>query len=323
MYTIPANVYFSCPENNKNAAKTKPAAENRKISRIERRENRARPTKIAAEANGKPHCPSIPSTPFGLVIKYRKKELPKIAKKAASPIKANTSSNIAQSLISCAYSSFETILPSSLPMKKSAPKRALLDELPKQIVLFALCWSKAGRQGTCGLTCCQGSHTSRGTTPLSRISRGGESSRAGRQVGTWQSIASVGHNGQRAVACCRSGSNGNQASCRGNSYRRHIAGSRGRGIAKSIAIGVALRVARSQHVLHVNFCSRNSHQTFGHPGTHSVVLVGRQGHGSQNTDDRNHDHQFDQGKTLQNSTLHKSLPKEQVGMSTCRRISQA
>ncbi len=51
-------------------------------------------------------------------------------------------------------------------------------------------------------------------------------------------------------------------------------------------------------------CSQNHFRHFGALG---VVLISRESHGSQNTDDRNHDHQFDQGKTLLHGTLHKFL----------------
>ena len=36
-------------------------------------------------------------------------------------------------------------------------------------------------------------------------------------------------------------------------------------------------------------------------GAGGVVVVGRQGHGGQDTDDRDHDHQFDQSETLLNA----------------------
>jgi len=36
-------------------------------------------------------------------------------------------------------------------------------------------------------------------------------------------------------------------------------------------------------------------------------LIGWQRHGGQNTDDRHHDHQFDQGETLLHRTLHEKL----------------
>lgn len=46
------------------------------------------------------------------------------------------------------------------------------------------------------------------------------------------------------------------------------------------------------------FCAASQGQAFGNMGTLGVVLVSRQRDGCQNADDRDDDHQFDQGKTL-------------------------
>lgn len=48
-------------------------------------------------------------------------------------------------------------------------------------------------------------------------------------------------------------------------------------------------------------------QPLGHTSTDCVVLVRGQSHSSQDTNNRHHDHQFDQGKTFLQGTLHKSL----------------
>ena len=42
--------------------------------------------------------------------------------------------------------------------------------------------------------------------------------------------------------------------------------------------------------------SRSKGQTFRYTGTDSVVLIGRQRDGGENTDDRHDDHEFDKGK---------------------------
>ncbi len=66
------------------------------------------------------------------------------------------------------------------------------------------------------------------------------------------------------------------------------------------------------------FSGRGSDNTFRYFGPNAVVLVSRQSHGSQNTDDRHHDHQFDQGETLLQGTLHKS--SSELGNSPRRGI---
>lgn len=54
-------------------------------------------------------------------------------------------------------------------------------------------------------------------------------------------------------------------------------------------------------------------QTFCHARTHHIVLISRQSHSSQNTNDRHNDHQFDKGETLlhvtcDGTTVHSLTP---------------
>ncbi len=54
---------------------------------------------------------------------------------------------------------------------------------------------------------------------------------------------------------------------------------------------------------------------FRHFGTGRVVLVSRQSHSSQDTDDRHNDHQFNQGETLLHGThgaVHNTSPQKQL-----------
>ena len=46
------------------------------------------------------------------------------------------------------------------------------------------------------------------------------------------------------------------------------------------------------------FCSRSKPDAFSYTSTNGVILISRQRNSSQNTDDRDDDHQFNQGKTL-------------------------
>ncbi len=48
----------------------------------------------------------------------------------------------------------------------------------------------------------------------------------------------------------------------------------------------------------------SSHQRFTNSSANSVILICRQSDSSQNTDDGDHDHQFDQGKTLLHLSFH-------------------
>ena len=63
-----------------------------------------------------------------------------------------------------------------------------------------------------------------------------------------------------------------------------------------------------------------SNHGFRHLGTHRVVLVSRQSHSSQDTDDRHNDHQFDQGETLLN-TLHGKSPLRGLKMALMQQPS--
>ncbi len=63
---------------------------------------------------------------------------------------------------------------------------------------------------------------------------------------------------------------------------------------------------------HQPFHSRTSNNSLRNLGTYRVVLVRGQCHGSQDTDDRHHDHQFDQGKTLLEKSLHEKPPREKL-----------
>ncbi len=51
-------------------------------------------------------------------------------------------------------------------------------------------------------------------------------------------------------------------------------------------------------------CSQNDFRNFG---ALCVILICRQSHSSQNTNNRHNDHQFDQGETLLDRTLHNKL----------------
>ncbi len=53
-------------------------------------------------------------------------------------------------------------------------------------------------------------------------------------------------------------------------------------------------------------CS-SQRQAFCHLRSNCVILISRQSHGRQNTNDRHHDHQFDQGETLLQIRLHSKL----------------
>jgi hypothetical protein len=59
-------------------------------------------------------------------------------------------------------------------------------------------------------------------------------------------------------------------------------------------------------------CRTSKRQTFSHARTHRVILISRQRHRSQDTDDRHDDHQFDQGKTL----LHVACDRTTVHFNT-------
>lgn len=66
----------------------------------------------------------------------------------------------------------------------------------------------------------------------------------------------------------------------------------------------------------MHFRTRGQRQTFRDTRTHCVVLVSWQRDSSQNTDDRNHDHQFDQGETLLNHLFHENS-LERASVLTC------
>ncbi len=54
-----------------------------------------------------------------------------------------------------------------------------------------------------------------------------------------------------------------------------------------------------------------------------VVLVSRQSHRRRNADDRNDDHQLDEGETLLDMTLHEEFTRDTVGKTFCRRRARA
>ncbi|MNF05961.1 hypothetical protein D3C80_2058120 [compost metagenome] len=59
---------------------------------------------------------------------------------------------------------------------------------------------------------------------------------------------------------------------------------------------------------------------FREAGFLHVALVSRQGHGGQNTDDRDNDHQFDQGETLLDRTLHDKLLVKKWGTHALKQL---
>ncbi len=75
------------------------------------------------------------------------------------------------------------------------------------------------------------------------------------------------------------------------------------GSSESLIISKACRTIRRQPSTR-RICQCKA---FRHTRTHGVILVCGQRHGSQDTNDSHHDHQFDQGKTFLQGTLHKSL----------------
>ncbi len=83
----------------------------------------------------------------------------------------------------------------------------------------------------------------------------------------------------------------------------------GRGhIAGAITLRIGSYSALGQNIGHILLGGAGLHQTFGNACALCVILISGQSHSSQNTDDRHNDHQFDQGKTLLNGTLHFKLP---------------
>lgn len=74
-----------------------------------------------------------------------------------------------------------------------------------------------------------------------------------------------------------------------------------------------------------NSCLCSSHQgySFSSLSTRRIVLVGRNSHSRQNPDNRHHDHQLDQGKTLLHLCFHVLLLANGRGLVDLRRIRQS
>lgn len=105
--------------------------------------------------------------------------------------------------------------------------------------------------------------------------------------------------GHRHATCRRSGNDSNNTASRravnrcnvicGNSRSDTDAGIRRH---NTTVVGNILRNSC--------LCSRRKRQCLRNPSTNRVILIRRQRHSSQNTNNRHHDHQFDQGETLLN-----------------------
>lgn len=188
--------------------------------------------------------------------------------------------------------------------------------------LTAFRWSKTYWQRSserCGRQrCCSaGGDTCSIAVPTNRLCRGGTCG-----SGTCQNSSSRGGNQRQAsggsrldisqiVDCDRSGSlrDGNTSGssiqtgngCRQRRVSAHATGGGGACVtqAKSIACRCVLR--------HSELSRSSQGKSFRHSSANCVVLISRQCHSSQNTNDRHNDHQFDQGKTLLQIAFHKIL----------------
>lgn len=164
--------------------------------------------------------------------------------------------------------------------------------------LSAFRGSKTSRQSSRSLTCSKVSSASRCTTPGDRASRRSKSGSTRRKRCT----SNVGGNRQRAVASSSGHSYGNNTSRGRNLYVRHITSSSKRWEVSIIASSCRCRITRRKHVDHIVLRSSRRNQTFSDACTNGVVLISRQSHSGQNTNDRHDDHQLDQGEALLDAT---------------------
>gem|GEM_PF-2645970 len=195
----------------------------------------------------------------------------------------------------------------------------------------AFCGSQAHRQrGRSRRGDCEGAGSTCSTAlPLGGILRGRKGLRAIRQSNFRTSRARVRNQSQQIASgrlhASRIGNRNvarNRGDADGRSHRGgrisclscradHVIRGRGGKETRTVTCSISDDSALCQHIGNIELCRRSADQAFGDTRTNGVVLISRQCHGSQNTDDRHDDHQFDQGKALLQITLHK-YSKESV-----------
>jgi hypothetical protein len=86
----------------------------------------------------------------------------------------------------------------------------------------------------------------------------------------------------------------------------YLDGSGRQGVLAAPVVGARAARGGLVHLSDGRTAAGGGQHDFRHLRTLGVVLVRGQGHGGQDADDRDHDHQFDQGKAFLELTLHES-----------------